>query len=182
MSVLLAVDCSLVTPGAALFVDGVLVRAERVKAAAWVKKTLSRASRCAVVASAIEAWGRSVLLGQTDRGKMTELVLEWPQIYRASKSKGDPNDLLGIAGVAAALAALVGVPCKSPTPAEWIGQLPKATSGDPWTSPRGARVRARLGAEELAACENTHDAIDAVGLGLWSLGRLDRKRVFPGAT
>lgn len=176
---LLAVDCSLNTPGAALFVDRVLVRAARVRA----PKALSSepiAARCASVARAILRW--RVDVGQGSGVVLDELVVEWPQIYRAAKSKGDPNDLIGIAGVAAALAALCGCPTRSPTPAEWIGQVPKATSGDPWSSPRGARVRARLMGNEIACIEVNHDAIDAVGLGLWALGRFERVRKFPGST
>lgn len=180
MSVLLAVDCSLVTPGAALFVDGVLRRAARVRIKGAPE---DRADRCRYVAQDIRAWARAIQHHIAPQHDMSELVLEWPQIYRASKSKGDPNDLIGIAGVAAALAALLpSARVRSPTPAEWIGQVPKSTSGDPWSSPRGGRIAARLSMAEISVVEPSHDAIDAVGLGLWALGRLDRKRVFPGAT
>lgn len=115
---------------------------------------------------------------------VTELAFEWPQVYRGAKSKGDPNDLPGLAGVGMAVAGMLpGLELvRSPTPAQWSGQLPKSTTGDPWASPRGQRVRSRLSPAELGLVQAQHDAIDAVAIGLWALGRLAPRRVFPGAT
>jgi hypothetical protein len=112
-----------------------------------------------------------------------ELVVEWPQWYATGKTKGDPNDLAYLAGIATGLAvAFPGAAVRSPVPRTWIGGLPKATSGDPWASPRGARVASRLSDAERALVPDSHDAIDAVGLGLWACGRFDRRRVYSGAT
>ena len=111
------------------------------------------------------------------------LVIEWPQVYRAGKSKGDPADLLPLVGVGMCLAGLLHPGAiKSPTPAEWIGQLPKSTTGDPWASARGQRIGSRLSDVERGRVVPSHDAVDAVGIGLYCLGRLERRRVFPGAT
>lgn len=105
------------------------------------------------------------------------VVYEWPQIYTRSKSKGDPNDLIALAAIGAAFTAMMNAPIvKTPTPAEWAGQLPKTTKGDPWASPRAARVAARLTPAERVLVPDSHDAIDAVALGLWALGRFAPRR------
>lgn len=50
-------------------------------------------------------------------------------------------------------------------PADWKGQMPKRVCRE--------RIRGRLAPEELdcVAGRVTHDAWDAVGVGLWALGR-----------
>jgi len=111
------------------------------------------------------------------------IVYERPQIYRASKSKGDPNDLLGLVGVGASVAALLAttnpnLEIQTPTPAEWIGQIPKTTRGSALKSPRAQRILGRLLASERALVPDQHDVIDAVGLGLHVLGRLGVRRVY----
>ncbi len=180
---LLAVDPSIRSPGAALFRSGLLIAAERVKVDA--SANLSRGERCARVASAIIRWAIAY------NAEPRTLVYEWPQWYAASKSKGDPNDLAGLVGVGAEIGGQLSIALVprniclvrvTPTPSEWIGQLPKSTKGDPWDSPRGARIKSRLTAAEFACVVPSHDSVDAIGLGLWSLGRLERKRVFSGST
>lgn len=183
---LLALDPSVVKPGAALFRGGRLVQAERVKIDPTFKD-LPFGDRCLRVASAVMRWG--IALDMCPR----TFVYELPRWYdsRAGKTKGDPNDLRGLIGVASALAGQLSLAVAmrdvtltilSPEPAEWIGQLPKSTTGDPWASPRGLRIRSRLSPEEILAVSPSHDAIDAVGIGLWAMGRLELVRVFPGAT
>lgn len=116
------------------------------------------------------------------------LVMEWPQVYRATRSKGDPNDLLGIAAICGALVA-IAQPARvhMKTPAEWIGQLPKATTAKgALTSPRARRILGNLteSEREYLNCfgDVTHDEIDAIGLGLFALDRLKPVKVFPGAS
>lgn len=126
------------------------------------------------------------------------LIFEWPQIYTAAKSKGDPNDLIYMAGVGTALA--VGLSSKleavySPQPGDWI-RIPKACPkchrspgpkackmcrGSAWRTPRGAIIAESLTDAERYKVNDQHDEIDSVGLGLWKLGRLVIRRVFPGA-
>lgn len=202
---LLALDPGLVHPALALFRERRLVAAGRVRVPrAYSPSNLAdvgeRARRVALLCLAW-ATSRGVSVAALDVARdamlegrhgeatrimigegLTQLVYEWPQVYRATRSKGDPNDLLGLVGVGAALSGMLGVPAQTFTPAQWIGGLPKSTTGDPLASPRGARVWSRLDADERAAVEVSHDAIDAVGLGLHALGRLERVRVFPGAT
>lgn len=98
---------------------------------------------------------------------ITHLVVEIPQVYQRAHSKGDPNDLIQLAGVAGAIVGrLSGAPnMLGPLPAEWKGQVPKEI--------HHARVRAALTADELtrvalpSAKSLAHNVWDAVALGLW---------------
>lgn len=100
------------------------------------------------------------------------LVIEWPQIYTRTKSKGDPNDLLPVAAVAGAIISSVGaLTVRMPKPSDWKGQVPKDV--------HNARVLKRLTPGERARFDAArlpkslaNNAIDAVGLGLWALGRM----------
>lgn len=172
---LLALDPGLNNPAAALFRGGRLVAASRVKPqAAWKGRDI--AERCTMVAHAVHDWANEH--GIEDLGV---LVVEWPQIYVKGRSKGDPNDLLPLVGVAMCLAGMLDVNVRSFKPAEWIGQCAKTETGDALTSPRGRLVWRSLDELERATVNVSHDAIDAVGIGLAALGRL-QMRVYPGAT
>lgn len=187
MSSLLALDPALNSPGVALFRNRVLTSAERLRQPK-AQANMPIGERALTVAHNIfEFWRACDLYGTTVPGARIELVYELPQWYTAAKSEGDPNDLVGLALVAAAVSGLMSawhdITVASPTPAEWTGgQLPKSKTGDPWKSPRGIRVRSRLSPEEIKCVQPSHDAIDAVGIGLWRLGRFERRRVFPGAS
>lgn len=166
---LLAIDPSVSSPGVALFRSGELLACDRLK----------------VVAGGAGAPGwlhvaREIAAYAIRRGVYNTVVFERPQIYRAVKSKGNPNDLIGLAGVGMAVVGLLAdtlVDVLSPTPAEWIGQLPKSTTGSAKTSPRAKFILSRLAPGELELVPDQHDAIDAVGVGLWALGRLKPTRV-----
>lgn len=114
-------------------------------------------------------------------------VSEWPQIYTAVKSKGDPNGMFGMCAIASMLYMnlnpMVSVFYK---PAQWCGQIPKGTTKkDALTSPRARRVLASLTDAErnnLDMKKLTHDELDAIGLGLYALDRFHPVKVFPGAT
>lgn len=177
---LLAVDPGVLNPGAALFRGGKLVAANRVRVDPdW--KELDRDERCKRVASAIIRWGCGYNM------EPRHLVYEWPQWYARNKSKGDPNDLAWLVGIGAQVSGQLSVALIArsitlrsitPLPAEWIDGLPKVTTGDAWDSPRGQRVRSRLEPEEVASIIVSHDSLDAVGLGLFALGRFARVRKF----
>lgn len=154
--------------GVALFDDGKLIDADFVNAIATRYDILQR---CQWMAKDVLQW---------TMGRGTTLIAEWPQVYVAARSKGDPNDLLGLAAVCAGVA--MGSQWQrvvSVTPRDWKGTTPKPSKGAPYVMEK--RVRGRLSAAEahLLPAGVRHDIVDAVGIGLHHLGRLDRKRVIP---
>lgn len=171
-----SLDPGLLNPAVAVFRDGTLVAASRVPAkSAWAK--LCRGERCRLNAKALYQY----VLGTGI--KPCRLATEWPQIYTREKLKGDPNDLPPMCGVAVGLGCLLDAPVESYLPREWLsGTCPKSTdeSEDPFSSPRGQRVRAALSEAEVATVVPSHDAVDAVGIGLFYLGRFTPERVLPG--
>lgn len=166
---LIAIDPGINKTGIAVFTDGVL--------------TASR-----LLASLSNSWSRlEELRDQLLRGiggTNISVVVELPQIYRAVKSKGDPNDLIKTATVGA---YLLGVLCEySPVsettfvhPGDWC-KIPKSTKKGA-VSGRTDKILGCLNEAERARVLVQHDAIDAVGIGLWKLGRFERKNIFPGA-
>jgi hypothetical protein len=99
------------------------------------------------------------------------LVLEQPRIYPGVRRE-DPNDLIQLAGVLGAIAAHWE---SAPTivayyPAAWKGQVPKKVMTK--------RILKHLATGELSRLVSVgakdHNTIDAVGLGLFHLGRMKR--------
>ena len=175
--IFIALDPGLRNPGIAVFIDGALYRAGRVKIPAATHKIEDIAERSREVAM--------LIYNDLEEGAeqdAEQVVLEWPQIYKATRSKGDPNDLPPLVGVAMYFAGRLAAPVKSYLPRTWSGGLPKATTGDATVSPRGRMIWGLLSAAERDALDVSHDAIDATGIGLYHLGRLVRRRVYPGAT
>jgi hypothetical protein len=177
MGDLLALDPSLVSCGVALFRDTVLIATARI----IVPYGASHGHRALAAADTIVNWTVS------QRAKIVVVAHEWPQIYAGSKSKANPNNLIGMAAVDGAvdcafafIAAQRGEQLELRTflPAEWAGQLPKDThKGKYWRSPRGLRIKSRLTEAEYAiAADVNHDAGDSIGIGLHALGRLGVRR------
>jgi len=100
------------------------------------------------------------------------VVIEVPQVYQQRLQKGDPNDLIDvavIAGIAAGVAAQFVEP-QPVRPHAWKGNRPKAIDN--------AYTLSLLSEEEklvLDGCgapkSKLHNVIDAIGIGLWKLGR-----------
>ena len=194
---LLAIDPSTTTVGAALFTLSAGALPYKLKHAASIKLEVvdgeDPIQRWTNAARAIENWllGLGYQLCDID-----EIVFERPQFYSAVKSKGDPNKLVGVLGVAAVFAGRMGMRKAfrqfTYLPAEWIGQLSKVCPtckgkakkkckdchGSAWETPRGRRIQSRLSIDERAACPDQNDAIDAVGIGLKHVGRLEPVRVY----
>lgn len=193
----IALDPSINSCGLAAYVDGTLSMCCRVTCPLGTDSPIG--VRClAMAGEIIKVLERHSLLNG-----IVELVMEWPQVLRNTKSKGDPNDLIPMAGVGMALATLIGVRSSSglrdlitPTPNEWIHQCPKqcpkckktpgskrcpVCKGSAWRTPRGFRIADVLTLEERERVPDQHDAIDAAGLGAWRKKRLVLGRVFPGA-
>jgi len=101
-------------------------------------------------------------------------VIELPRAYSATRSKADPNDLIAVAAVAGAWAAR-GCAVRFIAPSEWKGQAPKNICA--------ARVRLSLEPAEVVILDRElakmtkhlhHNALDAIGVGLFHLGRFAR--------
>lgn len=103
-------------------------------------------------------------------GMAARAVCEAPRFYGSlsdrSKNKNsiDPNDLLDLAMV---VGRFVQVGADIVYPADWKAQVPKQVMT--------ARILTFLSAEEKANMRSTdHNTIDAIGIGLWKLGRMGR--------
>lgn len=107
------------------------------------------------------------------------LAVEVPQIYVA-RMGAPPSDLVDVALTAgqvigAAVIKQHDVRIQTVLPSAWKGQVPKELVHQ--------RLREKLSPEELAvlavdlksiAASRRHNALDAVGLGLWALNRMGR--------
>ena len=169
---LVAVDPGLEGCGVATFADAVLERASFVRSSRVRHDPRLRAADAATAAIAVGKWVAAA---------PGDLAVEWPRVYATAIRRGergaDPNDLLALAGVAAAVVTtLPDARAWSYAPSEWKGQLPKAACH--------VRVRSRLSPAELAVAAAAaaaagrlgHNVLDAVGVGLHHLGRLARRR------
>ncbi len=176
---LLAIDPSVRSTGVAIFLGGKLYRSAVIKNYTKYGSNC-QGTRALDMALEIRDWTTKQ---QVVIEYEFDLVYEWPQIYTLSKSKGDPNSLLLTVAPAVVLSGLGDFNrVITPTPSEWAGQTKKVTTGDPWKSQRAQMVYRRLDETERSLVPKSHDAIDAVGLGLWALGRFERIRVNYGAT
>jgi hypothetical protein len=144
----ISVDPGLHDCGVAAWHRNKLLRAELVRAKAWPD-----------MASQVDAWC-------IDHFRKPQLlIIELPQVYTRTRSKGDPNDLI-------LLAAQVGAfinnfhdryyGSRYFKPAEWKGQTPKSVTEH--------RARKRLSPDELSCVHLPskslqHNVWDAVGLG-----------------
>jgi hypothetical protein len=180
------VDCGLNRSGVAIFVDGVLQVATTYSVN---KKTVPKLAN-RVLDMATLCASRPL---QIDR-----LVIEWQQVYQERKrsrldiktgkrkrARQDPNDLLPLTGIAGAIAANVrqsspDVEVEFVLPAKWKGQLPKKLPEG--LNPVADRATRLLTPAELALTGGLpHDGWDAIGLGLWDMGKFSGRR-FAGAS
>lgn len=99
------------------------------------------------------------------------VIVEVPQIYPGRSSKGDPNDLISVAVTVGRIVQLFGSQVETVRPRTWKGTVDPDVMLD--------RIISRLMSSELVAYRATkvissrlHNVIDAVGIGLYKLGRL----------
>lgn len=183
MSTVIGLDPAINSPGIARLRNGVLEHAWNVKIPTSFKR-MPMGERIQAVAEQImsEIWKRTALLRIDAPGDV--FVYECPQIYGVGVSKVDPNNLIMLAEVGAAVAAqLRPHAIQRPTPREWTGGTSKNTDA-PFNSSRWRRVKALLTEAEAAVVPEQHDAIDAVGLALHPTPRALAlpRRVYPGAS
>lgn len=177
---LLAIDPSICSAGVALFRAGKLLACTNIEPDV---ESDEMGVRVQAMAHEILSWVVAVV------AEPRVVVYEWPQVYSGGKQKTPGGDLLGLSAVGAAAAAALAVALVprsiapriiTPEPARWIGQVPKdKTVRGAKKSARGVRIIGRLDSEEAILVPSQHDVIDAVGIGLWALGRLTPARVYP---
>jgi len=101
-------------------------------------------------------------------------VFEFPRVYQGGKQKGDPADLMELAAVVGSLAARYekkGVESQRYFPHEWKKQMTKEMTQ--------VRILERLSKDEAKRVEKAdHNIFDAVGIGLFHLGRFNPKKVY----
>lgn len=102
---------------------------------------------------------------------VTHAAIERPQIYRASQSKGDPNDIVTLAiqvGQYKERLEARGVKVTLVLPTTWKGQLKKEIHHARilGSLPEVEKVRVVKSLETVAK-SHRHDTLDAIGLGLW---------------
>jgi len=113
---------------------------------------------------------RDMQLGVATQG--IRVVIEVPQVYRERNWRGDPNDLIDETIVVGALAVLtLDADQKLTRPHGWKGNVPKDI--------HNRRVKERMTLAEQSVLEEcgvkaslAHNVVDAIGMCLWSLGRL----------
>lgn len=119
------------------------------------------------------------MVSEAEEGTEVLIIVEVPQVYNVTKSKGNPNDLIKLAmtaGCPITIADLWDAEVLEVKPYEWKGQLPKEVVQQ--------RVERILTIEEkavlerdLRSCESPvpkhlwHNVYDAIGIGL---GQVDR--------
>lgn len=167
MTTLISLDPGLRLCGVAVFRDGVLTWAGLARntnltdrgAQAW----LSMAD------AVMHALPMGTLLRPPDL-----LVHELMQVYETKRQKGDPADLIELAGVSGAVVGTLD-PRRaiSYLPREWKGQIGKEV--------HHPRARSKLSEQEAATLDRClesvpvslrHNVMDAVALGLFQLKRL----------
>jgi hypothetical protein len=174
---LLAIDPGIRGVGAALFDD------KELQAAAYVMNNPHERGdgpfACVEMARAVNVWLGRVIVN-LHLCNLSDVVIEWPQVYTQGKLKGDPNDLLPLVGVGVAICALApNAFYHAYKPREWKGQAPKEVTHNRAKGALSVPEFRILFDAEKAAGSKAHNLIDAVALGLFHLGRLNPKRVFP---
>lgn len=173
-TILVCVDPGLRGCGMAVFDSGELFRAGYV-----VNPVLSGNGYTAHEAMGWEAlvWLRN---NSSEGAFFDKLLIEHPRVYPGSaQQKGDPNDLLDVVAVGASVATALtdislGSALETVYPFDWKGNAPKEVMT--------ARIRAALSPEERAkilpcAAGLMHNVLDACGIGLWRLRRINQKKI-----
>lgn len=145
--VLVAIDPGSLKSGYAEFHDGELLRAETVAVSGryWTDRIKPMVNELGELFSLVP-----------DR-----LVLEWPRVYRTGFV--NPDSLLTVAAVVGALVAILPMSAvQLVRPRDWTNG--KALGPN--------EIAPLLSPQELLVCEDLGvDGWDAVGIGLWALGR-----------
>ncbi len=101
------------------------------------------------------------------RWGVDKIVVEVPQVY-PTRGKADPNDLIPVALTAGACLSISSSSI-AVRPHEWKGSIDKKVHQARLLKGLSERDRAMIDAVKPASLR--HNAIDALGLGLWLIGR-----------
>jgi hypothetical protein len=99
-----------------------------------------------------------------------DAVIEIPQVYQQRLQKGDPNDLITVAVIAGIVAAAFfpyGIEPQLVRAHKWKGNRPKAVDNQYTLSLLDEDEKCKL----VKVSSKQHNVLDAVGIGLWRLGR-----------
>lgn len=94
-------------------------------------------------------------------------IIEVPQVYQGRAQKGDPNDLITLAVEVGRIGACFIGGFELIRPRTWKGTVKKEIMTK--------RILSKLTPTEmdvLGVLRQNHNVVDAVGIGLWKLGRL----------
>ena len=171
MGKLISIDPGYKACGIAYFIDGNLEAASLVSVPS--SSSIDPTEQFAKVGEAVADYVRSVGVG-----KSFDLAIEYPQQYaRSPAPRESVQKLVGVIGsISSALQAQTGglsVKVTSYTPQSWKGQVPKEIMNN--------RVLGRLLETELSCLpeyskSKMHNVLDAIGIGLKHLKRLELKR------
>lgn len=107
------------------------------------------------------------------------IVIEKPEVYQQRFWKGDPRDLVELAMVVGGIIASFpySVTVRTVFPKEWKGSIPKEISEKRTLAKLSETEKQVLEKPEVFGEPSTappsllHNLMDAVGLGIWMLGR-----------
>ena len=165
---ILCVDPGLRGCGVAVFDGGFLINAAYVENPVTHGRGYKAHSE---MGNAVSRW----LAKDVDR-----VIIEHPRIYTGSgKPKSiDENDLLDVVAVGAAVASWCNYrETETVFPSEWKGQVPKEVMTE-----RIRRSLSDIERHNIQKCKASlmHNVLDACGIGLFRLGRLNRKVIHNG--
>lgn len=157
---LVAIDPGIRGCGIAKFVHGSLQRA------GYIPNPSKKGNGPAEVRSMVYALFGAVAID--------EIAIEWPQVYSTQRGS-DPNDLLPLVGIGCGFAV------QHPTaevfrylPREWKASMPKGTAFEE----RILKILDETERDTITGPPSLlHNVYDAVGIGLYHLGRFKPTRV-----
>ena len=171
-AIVIAVDPGLRGSGLAIFKNGVLLHAQYV-----VNDNYDRGPKAHMCMAECVALVVTEILPFGD-AKKNHIIVEFPQHYPGPGKPIDPNDLLDIAGVASACMTAIAnwLPaeddnCRWTLPRAWKGNIKKEIMTNRILASLTDRERSLI----VSSGAKDHNTVDAVGLGLWQLGRLNRR-------
>jgi hypothetical protein len=133
-----------------------------------------------IISSQPHTYGMAMGLFECVRGynsaHYTRIVVEKPQIYPHMPVPSD--DLLNLHEMSSIFVGMLGRPVEWVRPRAWKGTVKKEIMTNRIIAIMNERADG-TNIELPTAKSLQHNVYDACGLGLWALGQLERKRVYP---